>query len=74
MSRPVRLRLPAPILALAAAAALGGCVAYPAPYPTAGYYGAPYGYGYAYQPATLFGFNFGGWGDHGWHDRGGYWR
>ena len=67
---PRFVRLLAPALAIAALAALGGCVAYPAPYATAGYYGAPYGYGapYAYQPAPLFGFSFGGWGGHGWHD------
>lgn len=64
------LRRLAPALALAGAAAVGGCVAYPGPYYSygyGGYYGAPYGYSYpAYQPAPLFGFNFGGW--HG-HDR-----
>ena len=56
-------------LAIAAVAALGGCVAYPAP----GYYG-PYAYGYPYYaPAPIFGFSFGGWGDRDyWHHR--YWR
>ncbi len=65
MRRLFRPRLLAPALAIAAAAALGGCVVYPAPYA----YGPPA----YYQPAPVFGFNFGGWGrDHGyWHDR---WR
>ena len=68
--RITRLRFVAPALALAGAAALGGCVAYPDPYAAyGGYYGAPYGYSYpAYQPAPVFGFNFGG------GDRDDYWR
>ncbi len=72
MRRLFRPRLLAPALAIAAAAALGGCVAYPAPY--GGYYGTyAYSAPYYYQPAPVFGFSFGGWGGHGgyWHDR---WR
>jgi hypothetical protein len=67
MRRLFRCRYLAPALAIAGAAALGGCVAYPAPY--------GYGYGYGppayYQPAPVVGFAFGGWGDHGhgyWHN------
>ncbi len=59
-----------PLTALAAAAALGGCVAYPAPaYYGSGYYGGGYGYSpyaYAYAPAPVVGFNFGWWGGHRW--------
>ncbi len=64
MRRLFRPRFLAPVLAIAAAAALGGCVAYPAP----GY--GPYGYGYPayYAPAPVVGFSFGGWHDH-WHYR-----
>ncbi|HJS87959.1 MAG TPA: hypothetical protein VJ779_21105 [Acetobacteraceae bacterium] len=71
MRRLFRPRFLAPALAIAAAAALSGCVAYPAP----GYYGGPYAYGYPayYAPAPVFGFSFGGWGDRDhWHHR--YWR
>ncbi len=70
-------RLLGPALGLAGAAALGGCVAYPAPYATAayGYYGAPYGYSYpAYAPAPLFGFNFGGRDHDDWRWRRRDWR
>lgn len=78
MLRLIPFRVLAPVLALAGAAALGGCVAYPAPYTTAeygygAYYGSPYAYSYpAYQPAPLFGFSFGGY-DRGWHHHH-YWR
>lgn len=60
-----------PVAAIVGAAALGGCVAYPAsPY---GYYGGYYGggYTYAYAPPTV-GFWFGG--DRGWRYRHRYWR
>ena len=62
----VRLRTSAlrVLAALALAAALGGCVAYP------GYgYGYGYGYPYGYGVAPTVGLSFGGWGDRGWdHD------
>ena len=35
-----------PVMALAASALVGGCVAYP----STGYYGSSYGYGYGYAP------------------------
>ncbi len=60
------------VAALAAAAGLGGCVAYPA-YPGYGYAPAPY-YGYPAGGVAVVG---DGWGWHGggwgWHD-GGDWR
>jgi hypothetical protein len=66
---PRWFRRASPWVALAAAAALGGCVAYPA-YPG-------YGYGYGYAPAPYYAYPAGGvvvgggWGG-GWH--GGGWR
>ncbi len=48
--------------ALVAAAALGGCVAYPG----YGYYGYPYGYNYAYAYPTV-GVAVGGWRGPGWY-------
>jgi len=81
-ARCLRNRWLLPVLALGAAAVLGGCVAYPADY--YGYNGG-YGYGYApgYAPEPYYGyatgpyvaFGFGGdrdWGDHDWH--GGGWH
>lgn len=64
------VRILAQSAAIAAAAALGGCVAYPAPYGGGyGYYGSPYGYSYpAYTPAPVFGFNFGGRDRDDWHN------
>jgi hypothetical protein len=61
MLRTVRSRWRLPLAALALAALLGGCVAYPA-YPGYGYYGAPY------YPGGVVAFG-GGWGGHGWHGR-----
>ena len=70
-----RLRLP--LFALALAALLGGCVAYPAGpgYPSYGY-GYGYGYGAPYYSGTYIGVG-GGWhgGGGGWHDHdGGGWH
>lgn len=54
-----RLRCLLPLAALALAAALGGCVAYPA-------YGGYYGNGYYYgRPAYAYS---GDWRWHRWHD------
>ena len=68
-----RFRLLRVLTLVVAGASLAGCVAYPAPY--GGYYGAyAYSAPYYYQPAPVFGFSFGGWGDHNhgyWHN---YWR
>lgn len=50
--------------ALVAAAALGGCVAYPG----YGYYGYPYGYNYAYAYPSV-GVAVGGWRGPGWYRR-----
>jgi hypothetical protein len=63
MARIFRSRALPLLAALAAIAALGGCVVYPG-------YGYPgpaygYGYGYPYYAFPSIGFNFGGWG----HDR-----
>jgi len=75
-------------LAILAAAALGGCAYYGAPYPGYGYgypgayYGGYGGYGYAY-PSVNFGVYGGDWGDgyrrgwrggdrDGWHREGGH--
>jgi hypothetical protein len=59
--------------ALALAALLGGCVAYPA-YPGYGYYGGGYYgggyYGAPYYSGGVVAFG-GGWG---WHDHDGGWR
>jgi hypothetical protein len=76
MRRLFRPRLLAPALAIAAAAALGGCVAYPAPYYGGGYYGTyAYSAPYYYEPAPVFGFSFGGWGDRDhWHHHWRDWR
>ncbi|HET8996711.1 MAG TPA: hypothetical protein VFN42_08585 [Acetobacteraceae bacterium] len=80
--RSRRFRWLLPVVALGAAAVLGGCVAYPDDY-----YGySNYGYGYGYAPAPYYGYNpgyvafgFGGdhdWGDHDWgdHDWHGGWH
>ena len=50
------------LVALAAAALLGGCIAYPA-YP--GYYGGGY-YGGPYYGGGVVAYG-GGWHDHDWH-------
>ena len=68
MARSFRLPLLLPAAALVGAAALGGCVAYPA-YPA-------YGYGY---PGPYYGGTYvavgGGWRGGGWHEgwHGGGW-
>jgi hypothetical protein len=68
------LRAAVPLMALAAAATLGGCVAYPAYPGYPGYvaypaYGPAYGYGYG----PYYGGGYVGVGG-GWHDGGGGWR
>lgn len=70
-SHSVRHRIWLALAALGLAAALGGCVAYPA-YPD---YGYSYGYGpyYGDYPSGYVGFGTGwGWHDHDddWHGRG----
>ena len=63
----IRTRILLPLAALGLAAALGGCVAYPA-YPGYGYgYGGPY-YGGGYPAGYVAlggGWHGGGWGEHG---------
>jgi hypothetical protein len=80
MANPIRMRSLLPLGALALAAVVGGCVAYPAysSYPS---YGSGYGYERPYYSGTYVGvgggwqdrgWRDGGWHDRGWHDRG--WR
>jgi hypothetical protein len=70
MANRLRPNLLLSLAAIALAATLGGCVAYPA-YPT---YGAGYGYGRPYYGGVYVAPG-GGWrGYDGWHDRDGYWR
>jgi len=64
-SHSVRHRIVVALAALGLAAALGGCVVYPA-YPGYGY--DPYYGGY---PAGYVAIGGGGWG---WHDHDGGWR
>jgi hypothetical protein len=72
MANRLRPHLLLPLAAIALAAMLGGCVAYPA-YPA---YGAGYGYGQPYYGGGYVALG-GGWHDRGydgWHDRDGGWR
>lgn len=62
-SHSVRYRIWLALAALGLAAALGGCVAYPA-YPG---YGYGYGYGPYYGPTGYVAVGSGGWHDNDWH-------
>lgn len=66
-----RLRLP--LAALALAALLGGCVAYPAG-PGYATYGYGYGYGAPYYGGAYVGVGSGWHGGGGWHGHDGGWR
>lgn len=63
MSFRFRPRMLLPLAAIALAVALGGCV-YSDPYYGYGYYGYP---GYAYAAPPPVSFDFGYWGNPGWH-------
>lgn len=67
-SHSVRHRIGLALAALGLAAALGGCVAYPA-YPDYGYGYGPYYGGYPAGYVAVGGGWGWGWHDHGWHDR-----